>query len=368
VIQDAIAAALEKKDFRTAATLLQQWKQQDAKDPKFLLMVGQYQEATERWEQAEKTYLKLLRQTANQKLLVQARQGIQRVQSHRVQAREEAIETARARPDGQDPGLLCLEPVQGEQRQTAAQGLAKIFGMDAYTARLQIPGKAWRLYRVGPIGDLQYYSQALTEANAPAFWIKHAEIKAIQVFSIQHFRRVQPQPEVVCKNTDGQMGAIAFDWSEVSQVVLGQLPMFESVIDTGAWGKLQRKEKTQDYAEIIDLHLHRRRCILRLCDRTYDYSKESPLPNAAAIPDKSLSTRPQWQALRTYVQGRIHAPVQNEFSLFGETALEFLDLLPPLKPQIDLFRVRETNWDPAFHLYSSLHFLRYRETATRSAS
>jgi hypothetical protein len=363
-MQDAIAAALEKKDFRAAATLLQQWKQQDAKDPKFLLMVGKYQEATERWEQAEKTYLKLLRQTTNQKLMVQARQGIQRVQTHRTQAREEAIETARAQPDGQDPGLLCLEPVAVEQRQAAAQGLAKVLGIDAYTARLQIPSKAWRLYRVGPIGDLQYYSQTLTAADTPAFWVKHAEITAIPVFGIQHFRQVQPQAEIICKNADGQIGAIAFTWSEVSQVVLGQLPLFESVVDTGAWRQLQRKEKTQDYAEIMDLHLHRRQCILRLCDRTYDYRQGSPLPNADTIPDKTLSTRPQWQALRAYLQAHINAPLHNEFTHFGEGAMEFLDLLPPLKPQIDLFRVRETSWDPAFHLYSSLHFLRHGETMT----
>jgi hypothetical protein len=331
-------------------------------------MVGQYQEATERWEQAEKTYLKLLRQTASQKLMVQARQGIQRVQTHRTQAREEAIETARARPDGQDPGLLCLQPVAGEQRQNAAQGLAQVLGTDAYTARLQLPSKEWRLYRVGPVGDLQYYSEALTQAQTPAFWVKHADIKAIQVFNVQYFQRVQPRPEVICKNADGQLGAIAFDWSEVSQVVLGQLPMFESVLDTGAWGKLQRKEKTQDFAEMIDLHLHQRRCILRLCDRAYDYSQGSPLPNADAIPDKALSTRPQWQALGTYLQRNVNAPIRKEFTHFGEGAMEFLDLLPHLDSRIDLFRSRETNWDPAFHLYSGLHFIRYAETATSGAA
>ena len=357
MMQDAIAAALEKKDFRTAATLLQQWQQQDAQDPKFLLMVGKYQEATERWEQAEKTYLKLLRQTPNPKLMGQARQGIQRVQTHLTQAREEAIETARAQPDGQDPGLLCLEPVTADRRQAAAQGLAKVLGIDAYMARLQMPSRGWRLYRVGPVGDLQYYSQALTAAQAPAFWVKHADLKAIQVFTIQHFRAVQPQAEVICKNAAGQVGAIAFAWSEVSQIVLGQLPLFESVVDTGAWRQLQRKEKTQDYAEMVDLHLHERRCILRLCDRTYDYRQGNPLPQADEIPDRTLSTRPQWQALKTYLQAQVKAPTHNDFTPFAESAMEFLDLLPPLKPQIDLFRVKDTNWDPAFHLYSSLHFL-----------
>lgn len=363
MMQDAIAAALEKKDFRTAAMLLEQWQKKDAKDPKFLLMVGRYQEATKRWEQAEKTYLKLLRQAPNPKLMSQARQGIQRVQSHITQAHEDAIEAARAQVDGHDPGLLCLEPVQGEQRQAAAQGLAKVMGIDAYTARLQIPSKGWRVYRTGPIGDLQVYAKELVESQVPAFWIKHADIKTIQTFSITHFQQVQGRADVVCKNAEGQLGTIAFDWSEVSQIVLGQLPIFEFVIDTNVRRKLERKEQTQDYTEIVDLHLQRRRCILRLCDRTYDFRQENPLPQAEAIPDQSLSTRHRWQALLEYLYAQVQAPVRKGFTHFGESAMEFLDLLPSLKHQIQLARIKETNWDPAFHLYSGIHFIRHSETS-----
>ncbi len=367
-MQDAIAAALEKKDLRTAAKLLQQWKQQDAKDPKFLLMVGQYQEAAERWEQAEKAYLTILRQVTSSKLMSQARQGIQRVQASIAQAKAQALETARAQPEGQAPGLMCLEPVTGEQRQAAAQGLAKVMGIDAYMARLQVPSRGWRLYRVGPVGDLQYYSQALTAEQMPAFWVKQADIKGLQVFRVQNFQRVQPQAEVICLNVDGQVGAIAFDWSEVSQMVMGQIPLFESVVDIGAWGKLKRAEKTQDYAEVIDLHCHSRRCILRLCDRTYDFRKGNPLPNADAIPDKGVSMRPQWQALVKYVRDRMQGPIHEGFTKFGDSAIEFIDLLPPLNPQIDIARVKESSWDPAFHVYSGLHFVRYAEaTVTASA-
>ncbi|MEM6715709.1 MAG: tetratricopeptide repeat protein [Cyanobacteria bacterium P01_C01_bin.147] len=363
MMQDAIAAALEKKDFRTAAKLLQQWKQQDAKDPKFLLMAGHYQAATGRWEQAEKTYLAILRQVTSAKVMSQARQGIQHVQASVTQAKEQALETARAQPEGQVPGLMCLEPVTGEQRQTAAQGLAKVMGIDAYMARLQIPSRGWRLYRVGPIGDLQYYSQALTAAQTPAFWVKQADIKQLQIFRVQNFQRVQSQAEVICTNAEGQVGAIAFDWSEVSQIVRGQIPVFESVVDVGAWRKLKRAEKTQDYAEVIDLHCHARRCILRLCDRTYDFRKGNPLPNADAIPDKGLSMRPQWQALVQYIRAQVHGPMHDGFTKFGDNAMELIDLLPPLNPQIDIVRMKESNWDPAFHLYSGLHFIRYAEAA-----
>ena len=361
-MQDEIAAALGKQDFRVAAVLLQQWQEKDPKNPWLLLMIGQYQEATECWESAEKTYLKLLRQSTIPKLMGQARQGIQRVQTQLAEAREEALETARAQPDSQDPALLFLEPVSGEQRQAAAQGLSKVMKIDAYMARLQLPGKGWRLYRVGALGEMQYYSQALTEAQVPAFWVKHADVKALQVFQIQYFRQVQFQAEVVCQNAEGQLGAIAFAWSEVSQIVMGQVPLFESVIDTDAFRKLQRKEKTQDYAEVTDLHFHQRKCVLRLCDRTYDYRQGTvPVPNSQAIPDRTLSTRPQWNALIAYMREQVRTPLHNGFTQFGKGSLEYLDLLPVLNPHLNLPRTKPSNWDPAFHLYSSLYFLRYSE-------
>lgn len=358
-MQDAIAAALTKQDYRAAAALLQQWQAKDPKNPWLLLMIGQYQEATERWESAEKTYLKLLRQAANQKLMGQARQGIQRVQSRLADAREEAIETARAQPDSQDPGLLCLEPTQGEQRQAAAQGLAKVMQIDPYTARLQLPSKGWRIYRVGTSGEIQFLSQALTESRSPAFWVRHADVKALQVFRVQYFRHIEPQAEVICQNPDGQIGAITFSWPEVSQRVVGQLPLFESVVDVDEWKRLQRKEKTQDYAEVVDLHLHRRKCILRLCDRTYNFRQGNPLPNADSILDKALSTRPRWNALVQYLHKQVKVQVQSDFNRFGEGALEYLDLLPTLKDYLNLSRTEPSYWDPAFHLYSGLHFLRY---------
>ncbi len=359
-MQEAIAAALGKQDFQTAAALLKQWQAKEPKNPTLWLMVGQYQEATGRWEQAEKTYLKVLRLTPSQKLMGQARQGIQRVQRQIAQAREEVLEMARAEPDGMATGVLCLEPVQGTARKRAAQGLASLLGTDVYTASLQLPSRGWRLYRVGPFGDLQVYGQGLLAAEIPAFWYKLADITALQVFSVDYFRQVDPHAEVICRNAQGQVGAIAFQWSEVSQMVMGQLPLFESVVDVGAWRQLKRREATQDYAEVIDLHFHQRRCLLRLCDRTYSFQQGNPLPNAAAIPDQALSTRPQWQALMCYLRERVNAPRHDNFTHFGTGALELMNLLPFMDSHLNLSRIKETLWDPAFHLYSGLHYLRSR--------
>lgn len=362
-MQDRVNAAIENGDYRAAAQLIQAWKQQTPKDPWLALAIARYQEGTGRWEAAEKTYLRALRQGTIPKLMAQARQGIQRVQGHLARAREEALETAKALPGNEAPGLLCLEPVDAAVRQEAAQGLAKVMQVDPYTARMQLPSKEWRLYRLGPIGELQYLGQSLIQAHTPAFWIKHAALKEIQTFRVDYFRSVQPQAMVICQNAQGQLGEISFQWSEVTQAVFGLIPLFESVVDRGPWGKLERKEKTQDYAEVLDLHFHGRRCILRLCDRAYQFRHGNPLAATPPGSNPSPSARPLWNDLLTHIQQQITGPIYREFTSFGEGALEFIDLMPSLPHQVPLSRRQESPWDPAFHLYSGLRFLRYREGA-----
>jgi uncharacterized protein (TIGR00255 family) len=48
--------------------------------------------------------------------------------------------------------------------------------------------------------------------------------------------------------------------------------------------------------------------------------------------------------------------VWNEFKLFAETALDFKELLKLIDPHIHFLRREKTEWDEAFHLYSSLAF------------
>ncbi len=364
-MQDLIETALKERNYQAAANLLQQWKRQDPQDPWLLLAIGHYQEAIGKWETAERTYLKLLQKATVPKLMGQARQGIQRVQTHVLQAREAALKTARSSPDSDAPGILCLEPVQGDAARTAAaQGLAKILQIDPYTARLQLPSKGWRLHRVGPLGELRFLGESLRAANMPAFWVNQTEIKQIQTFQVNYFRSVESPGTVVCQSETGQLGEISFTWSEVSQAVVGLLPLFESVVDRDAWGKLKRKEKTQDHAEVIDLHLHGRRCILRLCDRAYQFKHGNPLPDIATKAASGPSSRLQWNALRSHILNQLSGPIQSGFTNFGEGALEYIDLLPFFKPHMPLVRPKETPWDAAFHLYSGLHFLTFSPANT----
>ncbi|WP_346292652.1 tetratricopeptide repeat protein [Sphaerothrix gracilis] len=357
---EVVTTALESQDYRRAAELLQQWRQQSPQDPWLKLCIGQYQEGRGQLEAAAKTYRQILQKSTHPKILAQARQGIERLNARQAAQQEAAKASAKAAPDSQDTGLLLLEPVAPQQRATAAQGLAQVMQIDAYTARMQLPSKSWRVYRVGNMGELRYLEQALTTAATPAFCAKLADINQGQVFRVSFLRAVEPQVKVVCQSANNQLGTIAFDWSEVSQCVVGALPIFEQVVDLGPWGKLQRKEKTQDYAQVLDLHLHQRRSILRLCDRTYQFKSGDPLSTQTSPDLPQATTRPRWNALSQHIQAQLTCPLQSGFTPFAEGAMEYIDLLSNFPAHIDLMRKRPSNWDAAFQLYSGLHFLQHQ--------
>ena len=356
---ELVAAAIADQDYKRAAQLLKQWQKTAPKDPLLLLQIAKLQPETLQFDAAEKTYLKFLKRVNSPKLMGQARTGLRQVQQRREAAQHQALTEATAVLGSDEPGILIIEPP--EDRKTAAQALAKVLKIDPYTARMQLPSQGPRLQRIGPVGELGFYGAALQQGGIPTFWAKVDQIKALQTFRVQHFRQLQPpaQPIVVCTSPQGQLGAIEFDWSEVTQRVVGQLPVFEQVADLGPWGKPKRKEQTQDYVQMLDLHLHQRGIVLRVCDRTYEFTKGADLLPADA--GRQLTTRRQWNALLQVVNQAASGPALNHFSSFGQGALEFIDLLPYINPYIDIDRRAPTNWDPAFHLYSTLLFLKRSE-------
>ena len=362
-MHEQVAAAFDRGDYRMAARLLKQWRQESPKDPWMMVFIGRLQEETKQLEAAEATYRKVLQRVNNAKVMAQARQGLQRLEQQAEASRQQALTEATAEPGSDQTGLLLLVPVKGEDRKTAAQGLAQVMKIDPYAAQLKIPGKAWRLYRVGPIGELEFYGRSLRQVKTPAFWVKLADINTAQIFRVCYFRSVTPQVTVVCQNQADQLGEISFDWAEVSQRVTGLLPIFEQVVDLGAWGKLERKERTQDYAHMLDLHLHSRQCILRLCDRTFQFQQDDPFnpEQPSGNPGLKNTTRINWNNLLNQITQRVVCPIWSDFNAFAEGALEYIDLLDNFNPHINLFRSEPSNWDPAFHLYSSLIFLQQQE-------
>lgn len=357
---EQVAAAFERRDYKTVAQLLKPLMQRNADHPWVQLYAARLQEVTGKSDAAEAAYRQLLKVTPNPKIALQARQGLQRIETAAQERQQEAIAQATTDPANSVSGFLILEPVSSENRQEAAQNFARVMKIDPYTARVHLSQRSWRLYRTGAIGELQFFNQKLNDAGVPAFCVPLPDIQKIRVFRVQHLQAASPQATVVCLNEADQLGTLAFDWSEVSRRVEGLLPIFEDVIDLGAWNKLKRREQTQDYAQILDLHLPKRKCILRFCDSTYQF-QEGMIFDATQTDGTRLTqttNRLRWNNLTKFLTSRLpNTPSWSDFTPFAETALEHLSLVGNFKSHIDLFRKDDTYWDHAFHLYSGLIFL-----------
>lgn len=358
---EQVVAAFDRRDYKTAAQLLRQLVKESPNNPWVKFYVGRLQEVSDKPEAAERTYRSLLQETNNPKLIAQARQGLERLAAAQQAKRKQAIAEAANDPANAGTGFLVLEPISPEQRQAVIPSFAKLTQLDAYTARIHLSHRAWRLYRSGTLGELRVFAQELHTAGIPAFWAAMEQIRKIRVFRVQYFESASTQPTVVCLNESEQAGSLSFDWTEVKQRVEGLLPIFEDVVDLGPWNKLKRKEATQDYAQILDLHLPGRNSILRFCDRTYQFQQGvefDPYPAEDAPPAQS-TTRIRWNTLATFLQTRLpEIPIWSDFTPFADTALNTVELFQEIKPHIGLFRKEPTPWDPAFHLYSSMVFLK----------
>jgi hypothetical protein len=376
-----IAAALEGKDYKQAAQLIKQLQKESPENPWVQYYIGRYYELTNNLEKAQTTYKQILRDITNPKIVSQTRQGIQRIETAQQNLRQQAIQTAKNDPSNLEPGLLILEPVSPEKKAAAVQNISRIFKIDAYTTRMQIQSRGWRLYKTGPIGELRIYGQELLNAGIPVFWATLSDIQKIQIFRVQHFQSLS-SPAVVCKDKLDRLGAIEFNWSEVTQRVEGLLPMFIEIMDYSPHRRkdqFRHKEIRQDYAQICDLHIPSRNCILRISDQSYEFQQGVDFTQISAdIPalahpknQKSRSqksqqipqstTRINWNRLLEILDQQLDVTVWSEFTSFAETAIDYTQMLSKIESHVEVERKSETPWDPAFQLYSGLAFLRNQE-------
>lgn len=351
---DQVAAAFDRKDYQTAAKLVKQLLKESPDNPWVQLYVARLYEVSGKRIDAEKVYRQLLQNTTNAKIVTQARSCLQRLQEIAKEERLRAIASATSDPNNTEAGVLVLEPISNELKTTAAQKFAQIMQLDAYSARLLLPSRGWRLYRTGAVGELKFYGEQLNKAEIPCFWTTIADIQKIQVFQVSHFQ-ANASATVVCRNQNNTLGSLTFDWSEVKARVMGLLPIFEEVVDLDARRKLERKTKTQDYAQFCDLHLPARSCILRLYDGGYQFQQGLQIS-----PQNSQNTiRINWNNLLSWIQQQTpQVKVWSDFTPFGETVLDQTEMLGQIQSHIHLFRREKTNWDPAFHLYSGLVFVK----------
>jgi hypothetical protein len=357
-VLDRIEAALQRGD---RAEITQLLSALDEQDPWTQLYWARFWEETEETQQAESVYRSLLRQAANPKLTLAARQGLERLKMERVQTRQQAIAEAIADPTKTEPGVLVLAPIPSDRKTDAAQAMAQIMNIEPYRARMVLPSQSIRLYRVGAIGELEFYGQQLMERGIPAFWLSLSQLQAVSVYPVLYFEAIEGIAKVVLQNeTDRAPRSLQFSWVDVSARVEGQLPIFEEVVDRDSRGKLLRKEQMQDRANFCDLHLPKQNCILRFSDAVYQFNQGVSLDTDLQT-DRSLTNRTAWANWRqvSHILDRqlTQQPVWSNFENFAETALEHPDLLSKLPSHIDLFRREDSNWDPAFQLFSSLLFL-----------
>ena len=352
---EQVASAFEKKDYRTAAKLLQELLKDSSGDPWVRLYVAKLHEVSGKYDKAGRVYRQLLLDANNNKIVTQARMGLQRLDEIEEKQRQEAISQAKSNPEDRETAVLILEPIASELKKSAAQKLAEIMQVDAYSARLSLPSRGWRLYRSGAIGELKFYGEQLRNAGIPCFCTTLNAINQIEVFQVHYFKDFRTKVTAICENKDKQLGTLVFEWSEITAQVQGLLPIFEQVVDLNARGKLQRKTQTQDYFHFCDLHIPGRNCILRLYDNGYKFHK-----GVATSPQSSQNTiRINWNNLLHYLKTKLpQVKIWSDFNPFAETTLDQTEVLDKIETHIKLFRREKTNWDAAFQLYSSLIFMK----------
>ena len=361
-----IAEALDRQDYQTAARLVNDFQTLENDNPWLKFYQARLNEIKGEIGLAGQEYRKMLQVSTNPQLLAQIRQGIARLEAierveveQQQQQRQAALEKAKTNPSNREMGLLILEPVANEEKQPLAQKFAQIFKIDAYSARLQIPSRSWRLYRVGAMAELAIYVHDLQKEGIPCFCQPITAINRPRVYLARYFRAIQPEATLVYQSSHSDLTAsITFDWSEVTAVVEGVLPIFGECVDMDVRRNQVRKISILDYAQIIDLHLKKQDLIIRICDHHYHFQAGITFSDHQQSRERQTTNRDNWNHFASYLKQQLAAvPLWSDFPAFAETTADFYELLPMVNPHLDLLRIEDTYWDTAFQLYSALIFL-----------
>ncbi len=106
-----------------------------------------------------------------------------------------------------------LEPISQEHKQVVAQRFATIMNLDPYSARLQLPSRGWRLYRLGQMGELEFYCDQLQQAQIPCFYVSQHNTQQMYIFRLSHFQSFHPNATIVC--TDDRSELRTFKVSDI---------------------------------------------------------------------------------------------------------------------------------------------------------
>jgi hypothetical protein len=361
---EAISEAIKAEQFETADQLLQALKVDRLDNPWVDYYGARLAEARGDWAIAQDSYRQLIPLVNNPKLIAKLRQGLERLAKQQEEQKKQeqteqklALEKVKSASSRQELGIFILESIHPELKQAAAVNFAKIMQIDPYSARLQLPSRSWRLYRTGDIEELRFYVEKLQAVQVPCFCIPVSKLLDLLIKPVFYLSEITPNPTIVYRVNKDEDGIFSFAWSEVSQRVEGLLPIFEECLEANARGKMERKTKIQDYARICDLHLPDRRIIVRLCDRVYEFDEGIRMTSSNG--QREITSNEQWNYLmNTFKEQMLDKPSWTEFNPFAENAIDFKELLKLIDPHTYFLRREESDWDRAFHLYSSLIFCR----------
>lgn len=353
---------LRQKDLPAATQTLQQLLKVNPNDPQVQIATADLYKIAGKSEQAETIYRDVLKSCSRAKFLVQARKGLQEIEDADLKQHQDGIAQAIATANGQDLGFLAVHPVPSDRKQDAAAKLAKIFRIDPYTAKTQIPSRNLKVLRIGRLGEMQFYGQKLIEAGISALWTSLSAIATIDVRTIAYFELAPDKSEIyaVCNpetSKDITPLQIKFNWSDVSQRVYGLLPTYGEVVTVDAKHKLTRKEEILDLVRICDLHLPAQNCILRFHDNCYQFAEGIQFDVERSLAHIAPTVEERWQSLSAWLSNSTpQVEGKDDFNDFAEMFLAYPDFLKEIDPKIGLFRAKESLWDNCFQIYSGTIF------------
>lgn len=357
-----VKVALGENDYAAMGRLLKQWQGLEPRNPWFHFYVARWYEGMEKYEEAEKRYRQLLKNSDIPKVITLSRQGLQRLEQRLIDLRQQAIAAAKATVDGEEYGLFIIEPIAGAAKKEAAKHFAEVMQTDVYSASLQLPTKSWRLFRTGALGELRFYANALHQGQIPGFCLSLEQLKMIQILQVRSIQQLHPQLVVQCLDMAQQTVTLTFDWSEIQRTVEGLIPLFEESLEKDSRGKTYYKTKILDYAQFWDLHVGDRQTILRLNDQHYQFKQGVTFFNATQNDNKieQNSIRQNWNNLKIELtKNLINVQTWTDFKAFAPHTADFPELLRKIEPHTYLFRQevhKATHWDPAWQLYSTIVF------------
>jgi hypothetical protein len=370
---------LAQKEFDAAARTLAQIGAITDDLAQINILTAKLQQFRGDTESAEALYRDLLKTESSQKLLNQARQGLQEILDAERGSQDRRMAEAKAKPGGDGLGFLMLQPLPTTwDKKKAAAKIARIFRTDPATANTWIPMRQPKILRLGIIGELQIFTEQLTELGILAFWFSLEDVAKMNVSHVIYFELISiTEVKAVCSDRT----EIVFSLDQVKKRINGEIPIFSKVATLDAKFQASSKEQILDYIRICDLHLdldqdldcdyelENNTHILRFHDNRYEFNQGVQISVPRSLPHIAPTLQESWAALINWWDKIVpEKGSTQDFVSFAESMLAYDDLLKESvngkieftassngSDRIKTNQFKTNEWDKCFHLFSVIH-------------